>query len=161
MEFNEFKEFSKKLTIEFLNQFPEKANTKYKTQVSQLKNIESEFSKKIQPNARTTMPDNLISEVLEIVYGHERSEREKIQDQYIDQKQAEMMVGALLERYIAEKGKGFGWAFTGTCIRSVDFIRKSDEKWTTLQIKDSDNTENSSSSAIRNNTTILKWSRKN
>ena len=71
-----------------------------------------------------------------------------------------MKIGELLEKYISSKGKDFGWAFSSSCIQAVDFIKKSGSNLTTLQIKNSDNTENSSASAIRNNTTILKWFRR-
>ena len=154
--------FSKELTTEYLGQYPDEASRYCKTREKQILNIEKHFSKEISPKDRTTKPDYLTSKMLESVYNHKELERDRIQEHYNDQKQAEMMIGELLERYIYSKGKKYGWAFTGSCIKSVDFIKKDKKgKWTTLQVKNSDNTENSSSSKVRDATTIQKWVRRN
>lgn len=50
----------------------------------------------------------------------------------------------------------------GEVVKAVDFIRPSKQAgvdWESLQIKNRDNSENSSSSAIRNGTDIKKWYR--
>ena len=164
----EFKKFSIKTTTDYLKIFPKKATSKTVggvkrklTYDEQIINIEKSFEKIIAPNKTTTKPDELVSLVLENVYEHDRSDREKIQKSYQDQKQTEMKIGALLERYISSKGKDYGWAFTGECVESVDFVKKTDGKWTTLQIKTSSNTENSSAKKVRDGTTILMWYRRN
>ena len=156
----EYEEFSIKLTTEYLSLYPEEANKSKKTKEQQTNNIKKAFAKKIMPTKPTTQPDELVSIILEDVYGHEVEDRKKIQIQYLNQKQVEMKIGSLLEWYIAKEGHKYGWAFTGECIAAVDFLKKEGGKWTTLQIKNSYNTENSSASAIRNNTTILHWYRR-
>ena len=71
---------------------------------------------------------------------------------------AENIQGNLLEEYIANNIKQFGWVWcNGNVMRSVDFC--STDGKILLQIKNKSNTENSSSSAIRTGTTIKKWYR--
>ena len=75
---------------------------------------------------------------------------------------AENIVGDLLERYLAEKLEPSGWIWcSGTSVKAVDFIHydEKNNEWNLLQVKNRDNTENSSSSKIRDNTTIKKWFR--
>lgn len=70
---------------------------------------------------------------------------------------SENIVGDLLERYLAEKLEPCGWIWcSGTSVKAVDFIHYDNEKdeWGLLQVKNRDNTENSSSSKIRDNTPI-------
>ena len=70
---------------------------------------------------------------------------------------AENIQGGLLEEYINSVVTQFGWFWcAGNTMRSIDFC-SSDE--TFLQVKNKSNTENSSSSAIRAGTTIIKWFR--
>jgi hypothetical protein len=147
------------LVEEFLTENPKDRNKKKDLDISG--NIKNSYLKKIAPNKPTTTPDELTSIVLEVAYDHSPEDRKKIQKQYLDQKQAEMMIGALLEKYIFSKGQKYGWVFTGECIEAVDFIKKTNKRWTTLQIKNSDNTENSSSKTVRDQTTIIKWHRRN
>lgn len=74
---------------------------------------------------------------------------------------AENMVGYLLELYISTALEEHGWIWcAGDFVRAVDFIkRNSNGQWEAVQIKNRDNTENSSSSAIRNGKEIKKWFR--
>ena len=148
------------LVEEFLLENPKDVSKK-KEDLNISENIRNSILKELAPNEPTTTPDDLTSIVLEVAYKHSAEDRKKIQKQYLDQKQAEMMIGALLEKYIYSKGQKYGWVFTGECIESVDFIKKTNHGWTTLQIKNSDNTENSSSKAVRDETTIIKWHRRN
>lgn len=71
---------------------------------------------------------------------------------------AENVQGELLEEYIASKIRcyGFIWA-AGTVMQSIDFC--STDGTVLLQIKNKNNTENSSSSKVREGTTIKKWYR--
>ena len=73
---------------------------------------------------------------------------------------SENIVGDILERYIASIIEPKGWIWcAGSIIKSVDFIRKNNDKWELLQIKNRDNSENSSSKAIRDGTSIKHWFR--
>ncbi len=71
---------------------------------------------------------------------------------------AENLLGSLLERYLAENLEPHGWVWcAGNTVRAVDFLTL--DLTTVLQVKNRDNSENSSSSAIRQGTTIKKWFR--
>ena len=101
----DFKEHSIKLTTEYLEKYPDAASQYCKTKEKQIANIEKNFNKIISPGDPTTKPDILVSEVLESLFDYDVSKREEIQKQYNDQKQTEMMIGELLERYIAKEGE--------------------------------------------------------
>lgn len=73
---------------------------------------------------------------------------------------AENIIGTLLERYIDNQASRFGWIWcAGSIVKAADFIRKNENGWDVLQIKNRDNSENSSSAAIREGTDIKKWFR--
>lgn len=73
---------------------------------------------------------------------------------------AENLLGALLERYLARELESCGWIWcAGNTIKAVDFI--SEDFSLALQVKNRSNSENSSSSGIRQGTTIKKWHRVN
>lgn len=162
---------SAEVVTEYLREFPKETTIKIKKKKIDPKTkegaqkiyekIKNDAEKVIAPNKPTTAPDELTSLVLEQVYAHKNAQRAVIQKHYQNQKRAEMMIGELLERYILSKGEKHGWVFSSTCITSVDFIKKDGKNWITLQVKNSDNTENSSSSKVRDNTTIMKWVRRN
>ena len=70
---------------------------------------------------------------------------------------AENVLGQLLEEYIASNVQHLGWCWcAGNVLRAIDFCH---DEGGFLQIKNKSNSENSSSSAIRDNTTIKKWYR--
>ncbi len=71
---------------------------------------------------------------------------------------AENVQGNLLEEYIAVSTRPYGWIWcAGNTLRAIDFC--SSDGAILLQVKNKSNTENSSSSNIRQGTTILKWYR--
>ena len=71
---------------------------------------------------------------------------------------AENVQGNLLEEYISNSVRLYGWIWcNGNVFRAVDFC--SLDGAVLLQIKNKSNTENSSSSAIRIGTAIKKWYR--
>jgi len=123
--------------------------------------VKDNLNKVYYPRPRTTAPDELTSIFLEKIYGHDLCERERVVQTYADQKQAEMTIGKLLELYIQKTGLKFGWCCTGELVKDVDFIKKVHKGWQIFQIKNSDNTENSAASKVRDNTEIFKWSRRN
>ncbi|MCS7069464.1 MAG: SinI family restriction endonuclease, partial [Meiothermus sp.] len=68
------------------------------------------------------------------------------------------LLGDLLERYIANRLEPRGWIWcAGNIVSSVDFLRE--DLTVALQVKNRDNSENSSSSAIREGTNIKRWFR--
>lgn len=74
---------------------------------------------------------------------------------------AENIQGNLLEEYISLKTENLGWVWAeGETLRACDFVRKNKMGIPQyIQIKNRDNTENSSSSAVRKGTQIQKWNR--
>jgi hypothetical protein len=70
---------------------------------------------------------------------------------------AENILGLILEEYLSENLIEYGWhcAWGGT-VKSVDFVH---ENGSLLQIKNRSNSENSSSSTVRDGTEIKKWYR--
>lgn len=79
---------------------------------------------------------------------------------------AENFNGAMLEEYIAYVIEPIGWIWcSGSTYRAIDFCLlkydDNEDNSVLLQVKNKYNTENSSSSAIRNGTTIKKWNRLN
>lgn len=75
---------------------------------------------------------------------------------------AENIQGALLEEYINSCASKDGWIWAeGETMRACDFVRFNPITHIPelVQIKNRDNTENSSSSAIRQGTQIRKWNR--
>ena len=121
-----------------------------------------ELNMVLYPTQPTTKPDTLTSILLERLYEHDINSRESIAKQYLEQKRTEMISGQLLELYIQRESLDYSrdWYFSGKIIKDVDFIKKNESGWITLQIKNSDNTENNASSKVRENTTIKKWVRR-
>ncbi len=71
---------------------------------------------------------------------------------------AENIQGNLLEEYIALKTRPYGFLWcNGNVLRAIDFCNSDGTFF--LQVKNKSNTENSSSSNIREGTTIEKWYR--
>lgn len=71
---------------------------------------------------------------------------------------AENIQGNLLEEYIASKTRPYGFLWcNGNVLRAIDFCNSDGSFF--LQVKNKSNTENSSSSNIREGTTIEKWYR--
>lgn len=71
---------------------------------------------------------------------------------------AENVQGNLLEEFIAMSTRPYGWIWcAGNTLRAVDFC--SFDGSVLLQVKNKSNTENSSSSSVRQGTAILKWHR--
>ena len=113
------------------------------------------------PNMAGTIPDEMVSIVMEEVFGYSEEESTRIKSEHQRAMVAENCVGALLERYLDVKLRSSGWSWCcGSFVRAVDFVRKDQQGvWLALQIKNRDNSENSSSSAIRSGTFIEKWFR--
>lgn len=71
----------------------------------------------------------------------------------------ENLVGSLLEEYLSVRLAEDGWfCCWGNTLDAIDFCQADG---TLLQVKTSDNSENSSSSRVRSSTTIKKWQRRN
>ncbi|EAZ90596.1 SinI family restriction endonuclease [Crocosphaera chwakensis] len=113
------------------------------------------------PAIPQTIPDEIVSVVMQVAYGYSEEQCNQIKLQHQHSMCAENCVGALLERYLDSVLRSNGWHWCcGNFVKAIDFIRRNDDgTWLPLQIKNRDNSENSSSSAIRNGTPIQKWFR--
>ncbi len=114
------------------------------------------------PKTPSTIPDDVVGTVLTSYYGVEEAKLPNVSDMHQLSMAAENIVGELLERYLAERLEPLGWVWcSGSVIRSVDFILPQSDSapLRLLQVKNRDNSENSSSSKIRDGTSIEKWFR--
>lgn len=100
--------------------------------------------------------DPLINIIVQNVLGANQNAIQTIQQYHTLYIQAENVAGGLLEEYIASKALNWIWC-KGETVRSIDFYNIDFN--CVLQIKNKYNTENSSSIAIRNDTSIQKWCR--
>ena len=119
-------------------------------------------AQKLTLSRPTTIPDTAVSVILQQCCDFTEAQTEQIKVEHQLSMSAENLVGALLERYIAQTLEPHGWVWcAGDFVRAIDFIKynQSIKLWEVVQVKNRDNTENSSSSAIRQGTTIEKWFR--
>lgn len=115
---------------------------------------------KIIPSVPKTVPDEMVSVILRSFYEYSSDESEKTKVSHLHSMAAEGATGALLEAYISSVGEKYGWIqCVGSLVKSVDFIKLTSNGWIELQVKNRDNSENSSSKAIRDGTMILHWFR--
>lgn len=115
------------------------------------------------PKPPETVPDEMVSVILVSYFGIAQADAERVKREHLLSMGAENMVGDLLERYLASIMEPKGWIWcSGAMVKAADFIKPpttSSVGWRLLQVKNRDNSENSSSSAIRIGTNIEKWHR--
>ena len=110
-----------------------------------------------------TKQDSIVAEILQHYFDVPQADLKRADDLHRRSMAAENMIGNLLERYLASvmEPEGYVWC-SGSLVRAVDFVKEpssSNDAWILLQIKNRDNSENSSSASIREGTTIQKWFR--
>lgn len=108
-----------------------------------------------------TIPDERIKDILEVAYHVPSDMLEDAIRRHMEAMGAENFIGWILESYIASEAEPLGWVWcSGAIVRSVDFICPMDGgNWRMLQVKNRSNSENSSSSKVRQGTSIEKWFR--
>lgn len=115
------------------------------------------------PQPPATIPDEMVSVILHEYFDVPLENLERAKSEHLLSMGAENLVGDLLERYLASVMEPRGWLWcSGSMVKAVDFIKPpatAKAPWDLLQVKNRDNSENSSSSAIRVGTTIEKWHR--
>jgi hypothetical protein len=115
---------------------------------------------KVSPSIPQTVPDEMVSVILKKFYKHPLEKLNNIKVEHQHSMAAENMVGELLERYIDSILSNYGWVWCcAALVKHVDFIKLENNEYRLLQIKNRDNSENSSSKAIRDGTTIEHWFR--
>lgn len=119
--------------------------------------IGREFKKPMVPSTRS---DVVVKIVLKNYFKIEDKFLDKIGNEHKLCMASENMVGDLLERYIAKNVEKHSWIWcSGSVVKSIDFLCVDCDVIQPLQIKNRDNSENSSSSKIREGTEISKWFR--
>lgn len=115
------------------------------------------------PAPPATVPDEMVSFILHTYFNVPEVNLVQAKNDHLLSMGAENLVGDLLERYLASIMEPRGWIWcSGSTVKAVDLIKPPtglEDVWTLLQVKNRDNSENSSSSAIRNGTDIKKWFR--
>ncbi len=115
------------------------------------------------PSKRTANPkyactDHAIAVIVKATQGMTDTEATSGESNHNLFMSAENIQGNLLEEYIASKARPYGFLWcAGNVLRAIDFCNTDGSFF--LQIKNKSNTENSSSSNIREGTTIEKWYR--
>lgn len=108
--------------------------------------------------AKKTCSDPALATIVKGACGLDDDEIEVMENAHNLFMSAENIQGGLLEEYIANNIESYGWVWcSGNTLRAVDFCKRDGS--VLLQVKNKNNTENSSSSAIRNGTKIEKWHR--
>lgn len=110
-------------------------------------------------NAPGTLPDTAVSVLLGARLRNKSPEELGIiSDHHRTSMAAENLLGSLLEEYLSIYLKHHGFLHcAGEVLRSIDFIAGNG---CLFQVKNSDNSENSSSSKVREGTEIKKWYRR-
>lgn len=157
------------LLIEFLTEYPDAAaksrSKKIKTGSSEyiVKNAQGfAAAREIRyPKSAQTEQDLMVPFIMQEYFDVPAEKIDEAVEWHRHAMGAENIIGELLERYIATDLEDMGWIWcSGSLVKAVDFVHRSgDGEWTMLQVKNRDNSENSSSSAIRKGTNILKWFR--
>ena len=120
-------------------------------------------AKKNPPSKRTANPkssctDPAIAIIVQATQGMTEQQSTTGENNHNLFMSAENIQGSLLEEYIAYKVRPYGFLWCdGNVLRAVDFCNSDGSFF--LQVKNKSNTENSSSSNIREGTTIEKWYR--
>jgi SinI restriction endonuclease len=115
-----------------------------------------------KPSPPATVPDPIVSFILNIYFDVPANGLERAKNEHKLAMAAENIVGDLLERFLANILEQNGWVWcAGSTVRSVDLIKPLSKpaEWFALQVKNRDNSENSSSSSVRQVTNIKKWFR--
>lgn len=116
---------------------------------------------KYPPRCPATVSDPMVKFILEQFWGLDEETAVDAVQHHNYAMGAENIIGNLLERYIAHELEPHGWAWcSGSLVHAVDFVYLGkDGDWTALQVKNRDNSENSSSKAIRDGKNIVHWFR--
>jgi hypothetical protein len=116
---------------------------------------------KIEFKKSETTPDKAVYYFIQ-QKGFKSKEIEKIKKYHIIAMAVENKIGLFLEEYIYNKIKNLGWVWcSGNVVKSIDFIKKNkNDSWEKLQVKNSKNSENSSSNKVREDTDIKHWFRR-
>ena len=131
--------------IKYLNEFPDKISNRSKKNpinpatkdgISQLAiTYFNAFYSPTIPKTPTTVPDEMVSVIMETVFGYSKKQIEEIKITHQQSMACENAVGSLLERYLDSVLRPNGWAWCcGDFVKAIDFIKYEDGVWYELQI---------------------------
>lgn len=122
-----------------------------------LKGFENRASVR-KTNPIGTKEDPLLNEIIKARLPENSKDVKTINKYHRLAMSAENIAGSLLEEFLSVELLKYGWyCCWGETMRSVDFCHINGQL---LQIKNSDNSENSSSKSVRTNTEIKHWFRR-
>lgn len=116
-----------------------------------------------RPSLRTSNPigtqhDPILDEIIAARISHTTEDLESIRYGHRLAMSAENIAGSLLEEFIERELLKYKWhCCWGETMKSIDFCNENGDL---LQIKNSDNSENSSSKTVRDGTSIKHWFRR-
>jgi len=132
-----------------------------------LNNLKDKFinSRNFENKDVSTIPDNAVYLYIKKKFDKTDEEIETIKEHHNISMGVEDLIGHKLEEYIYSEASTNDWIWcSGNVLRSIDFIKKETNgeeiNWKMLQVKNSDNSENSSSKKIREGTQIKHWFRR-
>jgi uncharacterized protein (UPF0297 family) len=106
----------------------------------------------------TTIPDRAVKYIFGLLVKGDEKLMSHAEIHHAKFMKIENLIGSLIEEYLHEKLRFNGWYCAwGESIKSVDFFSINGDL---LQVKTSDNSENSSSARVREGTQIKKWFRR-
>lgn len=112
----------------------------------------------ILPKELGTKPDPAVDWVLQSFYGMEENQCLSHSEAHRQSMQAENIIGALLERYVASGLRSEGWIWCcGSTAKHTDFINPG--RRAALQVKNRSNSENAAGKSVRHGTAIQHWFR--
>lgn len=121
----------------------------------------SDDRRKKIPSYPETVPDPLVTSIMRMYWKIDVNQIENAIRFHNLAMSSENVVGHYLEAYIAEILEPRSWSWcSGSLAKAIDFVKmKADGTWIALQVKNRDNSENSSSNKVRTDTEIKKWHR--
>ena len=157
---------SNKTLLSFTDNQKKKFSYASTQHVAELRKKMIKGRKKIFKNPQT-FPDAAVYEFLKENKNYSDEIIRNVIQYHYDAMGAENILGHFLEEFINENKEDNSWIWcSGSVVDKIDFIQKVEKdnqktSWKALQVKASSNTENSSSSEVRDNTEILFWCRRN
>ena len=129
-----------------------------------LKSARPEFKQKNKKKSKTK-PDIALWEFIKLKYNLEDDKVSEYSKFHKIAMSYEGILGNFLEEFIYLAIKNYDWIWcSGSIVQDIDFIKKNNTeelKWTILQVKNSDISENAASSRVRPaDTNIIKWYRR-
>ena len=131
---------------------------KYIKKQSEISGLSTEKKTRKKTKKKGTCSDYAMAVIVGEIYDLTEEDLVKMEQGHKIFMSVESLQGDILEKFIAQEVKDYGWIWcVANSVHAADFCRKSDLML--LQVKNKYNSENSSSSDVREGTDIVKWNR--